>query len=189
MVLALPDFALAPSYASIPIAGPRAQISVATPLPISCICVQNFKSISWKITNLWHFEGQKWPFFTLIPGIPTFSRLSNFVWSGSFKKCFRVIYHVLEENWPKNTCHAPKHKFFNLTFPCPRDLEWPWHWIYSPWLITILYGHSVQQNQICQIVKHFDFDLACDIISDPEVNNIIFSWSKFPDLLNAIGIL
>ena len=32
MVMALPDFTLAPSYASLPIAGPHAQSSVAMPL-------------------------------------------------------------------------------------------------------------------------------------------------------------
>ena len=32
MVPALPDFALAPSYASLPVAGPHVQISAATPL-------------------------------------------------------------------------------------------------------------------------------------------------------------
>ena len=29
---------------------------------IRCICVQNVKSISWKMTNLWHFEGRLWTY-------------------------------------------------------------------------------------------------------------------------------
>ena len=43
-----------------------------------------------------------------------------------------------------------------------------------------------RQNQIRQIVKHFDFDLTCDNIGDPEVNNISFPSTKFPDLSNAV---
>ena len=41
------------------------------------------------------------------------------------------------------------------------------------WLISILYVRSARQNQIRQIVNNFDFDLSCNIIDDPEVNNIV----------------
>ena len=37
-------------------------------------------------------------------------------------------------------------------------------------LIFISCGSSARQIQILKVVEHFDFDLACDVISDPEVN-------------------
>ena len=39
-------------------------------------------------------------------------------------------------------------------------------------------GSSAPQSQTLQIVKHFEFDLTCDVISDPEVNNIMFPSTK-----------
>ena len=47
-------------------------------------------------------------------------------------------------------------------------------------------GSSARQNQILQIVKHVDFDLTCDVISDPDINNIRVPSTKFPDLSNAV---
>ena len=55
--------------------------------------------------------------------------------------------------------------------------------ILSYWLISILYASSARQSQILQIVKHFEFDLTCDVISDPEDNSIKFPLTKFPDIL------
>ena len=55
--------------------------------------------------------------------------------------------------------------------------------VYS--LLFILYGRSARQNQVHQIVKHFDFDLNCDVIGDPKVNNVRFPSTAFPDLSNA----
>ena len=46
-------------------------------------------------------------------------------------------------------------------------------------LIFIWYGSSARQNQILQIVKHFDIDLTCNVIGDPEVKNIRFSPQIF----------
>ena len=54
------------------------------------------------------------------------------------------------------------------------------------YLLSILYGRSTRQNKIRQIVKHFEFDLICDVIGDPEVNNIWFSSTNFPDLSSAV---
>ena len=86
--------------------------------PIRCICVQNFKSISWKMTNLWHFEGRKWPFFTLFPGISTFLRFSNFVRFRPFKKCSRVIFRVLDEKLTqKHVSRRQNQKFSVWPFP------------------------------------------------------------------------
>ena len=97
------------------------------------ICVQNFKSISWKMFNLWHFECRRWPIFTLFPGISTFLRFSKFVWYRPLKKYFGVIFFRFLRKLTKKTCITrPKHNIFNLTVPWPRDLEWPWPWIHSP---------------------------------------------------------
>ena len=60
-------------------------------------------------------------------------------------------------------------------------------------VVTLTYfyfiGRRARQNQIRQIVKHFVFDLTCDVIGDPEVNKIRFPLTKFPDLSNAVCIL
>ena len=43
------------------------------------------------------------------------------------------------------------------------------------WLISIWYGCIVRQSQIWRFtIKHFDFDLTCEAIGDPDVNNIEF---------------
>ena len=55
--------------------------------------------------------------------------------------------------------------------------------------VSISYDSSAQQNQVFQIVKHFEFDLTCDVMSDPEVNNIRFPATQFPDLSNAVWSL
>ena len=39
---------------------------------------------------------------------------------------------------------------------------------------------TVRQNQTSQIIKHFDLDLICDVISDPEMNEIGFPSVNFP---------
>ena len=35
------------------------------------------------------------------------------------------------------------------------------------WLASLCYGYSACQGQKWQIIKHFDFDLICDVVSDP----------------------
>ena len=39
---------------------------------------------------------------------------------------------------------------------------------------------SAQQNQIRQIVKHFDFGLTCIVIGEPEVSNV-----RFPSMFSS----
>ena len=36
------------------------------------------------------------------------------------------------------------------------------------------------------IVKHFHFDLTCDLISDPKVNDFGLPWINFPGQSNAV---
>ena len=100
--------------------------------PIKYICVEKFKSVSWKMTKLWHFWFRKWLFFTLFPGISSFSRFSIFVRFGPFKKCFRVVFRVLDEKLTqKHVPSVPNIKFLISSF-LDLDLEWPWPWMYSP---------------------------------------------------------
>ena len=47
----------------------------------------------------------------------------------------------------------------------------------------------MRQNQILKIVEHFDFDVTCDVIGDPDVNNIRLPAVNFLDTSNAIWIM
>ena len=44
----------------------------------------------------------------------------------------------------------------------------------------------VRDKARLKIVKYFDFDLTCDIISDPEVNKIRLPSTNSLDLSNAV---
>ena len=57
------------------------------------ICVQNFKSISSKMAEIWHKTCQKQALFTSIRDFTVIFRILFFE-----KKCFRVIFRVLCEN-------------------------------------------------------------------------------------------
>ena len=50
-------------------------------------------------------------------------------------------------------------------------------------------GYSRRPNQTWQIATHCKFGLICDVVGDPEVNNIGFSAINFPDLSNVVWIL
>ena len=43
--------------------------------------------------------------------------------------------------------------------------------------------HSIEHPET---VKHLTFDLTCDVISDPEVNEISFPSTDFPGISNAV---
>ena len=93
------------------------------------ICVQNFEQISWKNALVLVFWRSKPVIFTCyleFLHFPDFQILPDFGRSKSALGLFLLL-------WRKpdlKTCMTPpKHKIFCLTFPWPRDLEWPWHWI------------------------------------------------------------
>ena len=135
------------------------------------------------------------------------STIFNFSDFGPFKKYFRIICRVPDENWPKYVYHVFQTFFFYFdltltsrpwmifTWNTPTEslgsyLEVPKTWsmlLYR--LIFILYGRSAWQNQIRQIVKHFELGLTCDVIVDHKVNNSSFPSTSFPDLSNAVWIL
>ena len=62
----------------------------------TCICLQNVKYISWKMTEFWCSEGRKRPFFTF-PGISALSRFSSFVRIRQFQKSCGVIFRVFDD--------------------------------------------------------------------------------------------
>ena len=128
----------------------------------------------------------------------------SFIFSrfGPFKKCSRVIFRVLDGKLTqKHVSRRPNPKFSVWPFLDLVTLNMlteslGWYLEVSQtrsmsmyWLIFISYGSSARQIQILKVVKHFDFDLACDVISDPEVNNVRFPLINFPNLSNAVWIL
>ena len=144
-------------------------------------------------------KGEKCHFFTLFPAISVFSRFQKFPDLGRSKIILGSFFAFLSKMTQKYVSHRPNQKFsvdlsltswpwvtltFNMLTECLR-----WYLEVSQirsmslhWLISISYGSSARQIQILQIVKHFDFDLTCDVISDPGVNNIRFPSTNSPDL-------
>ena len=62
------------------------------------ICVQNFKSISSKMAEIWHKTCQKQALFTSFRDFTVIFLISFFDRFWCFKKCIRVIFRVLCEN-------------------------------------------------------------------------------------------
>ena len=62
------------------------------------ISVQNFKSISLKMAEIWHKTCQKQALFTSFRDLTVIFRILFFDRFWCFKKCFRVIFRVLCEN-------------------------------------------------------------------------------------------
>ena len=62
------------------------------------ICVQNFKSISSKMAEIWHKTCQKQALFTSFRDFTVIFRILFFDRFWCFKKCFRVTFRVLCEN-------------------------------------------------------------------------------------------
>ena len=173
--------------------------------PIICIRVQNFQVDILQNDQLMVFWRSEMTIFSRCSlGFPHFSNFKILSDLGRSKSVLEPFSHSWRQNWPKDIYHASQiYIFFNLSLTS-------WHWMTlilnmlaqrslgsylkvsqtrsMPlyWLISILYGRSARQNQI---VKHFGFDLTCDVIGDPEVNKIRFTSTTFPDLANAVWIL
>ena len=62
------------------------------------VCVQNFKSISSKMAEIWHKTCQKQALFTSFRDFTVIFLILFFDRFWCFKKCFRVIFRVLCEN-------------------------------------------------------------------------------------------
>ena len=138
------------------------------------------------MTEFWYFECRKQPFSRCF-GFLHFADCQILSDLGRSKSVLGSFFFVLDENWPKNMHNAAQtlHFQFNVSL-----ISWTWMtltlnmlteslgWYFEVSqipsmlfyrLIFIWCGCSAPQNQICQIVKHFDYDQICDVISDPEV--------------------
>ena len=62
------------------------------------ICVENFKSISSKMAEIWHKTCQKQALFTWFRDFTVIFLFLFFDRFWCFKKCFRVIFRILCEN-------------------------------------------------------------------------------------------
>ena len=90
------------------------------------ICVQNFKSTSSKMAEIWHKTCQKQALFTSFRDFTVIFLILFFDRFWCFKKCFRVIFAFFAKIWPKNMYRSSKsRKFFAWPF-LPGDLTWPW---------------------------------------------------------------
>ena len=144
----------------------------------------------------------------MLPGISAFSLFLNFVRFGPFKKCSRVFFRAFEEELIfKHVSHRPNIKFSAwpfLDFVTLNDLNLQYAHQklrcnldnqkclrHDPCCCCIdLFPYDTivvrdKARKLRHIVKQFDFDLTCDFIGDPEVNNLRFHPIKFPDLSKA----
>ena len=93
MVTALPDFAMAPSYASLPLAGPCAQISVVTPLVGTVVRylnrngVDSFLRVATRIgtTRHWNY-GDAWVGSLARQAVDSVPYLTDGCCGGNFQK-------------------------------------------------------------------------------------------------------
>ena len=57
-----------------------------------------------------------------------------------------------------------------------------------PWLLMRLLSAFCGGKALNGNVKHFVFDLTCDVIGDPDVVNVSFPSTSFPGLSNRFWI-
>ena len=62
----------------------------------------------------------------------------------------------------------------------------PYRWFSTKCVFLGVIAHSLEDPWT---VKHFIFDLTCDVIGDPEVNEIWFPSTNLTGLSNAVWIL
>ena len=80
------------------------------------ICVQNFKSISSKMDEIWHKTCQKQALFTSFQDFTVIFLILFFDRLWLLKKCFSVIFAFFAKIWPKNMYRSSKSRFFLLDF-------------------------------------------------------------------------
>ena len=140
--------------------------------------------------------------FGTLPWFSEFYFLTDF----DAKSVLGSFFAFFAKIWPKNMYRSSKSRnFFAWPF-LPGDLTWPWPLLWS-WS-TVNDTYKCQRHYPCRLVgfvcayhrnfarrchqarnvKHFDFDLTCDVTRDPEVNKICFPPTVFPGLSNAAWI-
>ena len=70
---------------------------------------------------------------------------------------------------------------------CTRQLT-PYRWFLTKCVLLGVIAHSLELEDPWT-VKHFIFDLTCDVIGDPEVSEIRFSSTNLRGLSNAFWFL
>ena len=109
------------------------------------ICVQNFKSISWTMAELWHKTCWKQP---NLPIFRYFYFLTDFDFS---KSVFGPFFVSFAKSWPKNMYFSAISRFFFWRgWPfLPDDLRWPWPLLCSSWMLKTAWdGHREHTYQI-----------------------------------------
>ena len=123
--------------------------------------VQNFKSISSKMAEIYHKTCQKQALFTSLRDLTVIFRILFFARFWRFKKCFRVIFRVLCENLTHRkwylqmsvTLSMPIHwlclrltsKFYSPMSPSPKSRKF--------WLWPDLWRHQWPPGQIFDLVR------------------------------------
>ena len=106
------------------------------------ICVQNFKSISSKMAEIWHKTCQKQALFTSFRDFTVIFLILFFDRFWCFKKCVRVIFRVL--------FRVSKSRIFFAWPFLPGDLTWPWPLLWS-WS-TVNDTYKCQRHNPCRLV-------------------------------------
>ena len=108
------------------------------------ICVQNFKSISSKMAELWHKTCWKQP------NLPIFAIFIFWPILIFQKSVFRSFVVFFAKSWPKNMYCIAISRFFLGGWPfLPDDLRWPWPVLCSSWMLKTAWdGHREPTYQI-----------------------------------------
>ena len=95
------------------------------------ICVQNFKSISSKMAEIWHITCQKQALFTSFRDFIVIFRLLFLTDFDASKSVLGSFFAFFEKIWPKNMYRSSKlWKCFAWPF-LPGDLTCPWPLLWS----------------------------------------------------------
>ena len=114
------------------------------------ICVQNFKSISSKMAEIWHKTCQKQALFTSFRDFTVIFRILFFDRFWCFKSVLGSFFAFFAKIWPKNMYRSSKSRnFFAWPF-LPGDLTWPWPLLWS-WS-TVNDTYKCQRHYPCRLV-------------------------------------
>ena len=95
------------------------------------ICVQNFKSISSKMAEIWHKTCQKQALFTSFRDFTVIFRILFLTDFDASKSVLGSFFAFFAKIWPKNTYRSSILRNF-LAWPfLPGDLTWPWPLLWS----------------------------------------------------------
>ena len=144
---------------------------------VSWISVQNFKSISSKMAEIWHKTCQKQALsrhFGTLPWFSEFYFLTDFDASKSVLGSFFVFFAKI---WPKNMYRSSKSRFFFV---------WPFHFV--TWDdLDLYYGQKAQEMILTDVsdtihadllaLFAFNIEILLANVTKPEMSNILtLTW-------------